>query len=82
MDGITPRRFKATLAALGLQSLGLDRAQEIIRDGLASGGLDRMTASRIREDLRELSRDEWITNTEPLTEEVDTKVRAVARFAR
>jgi hypothetical protein len=82
MSGMTPKRFKETLAALGLQSLGLDRAESIIRDGLASGTLDRMAAYRIRADLRELARDERITSTEPLTEEIDEKVRAFARFAR
>jgi hypothetical protein len=82
MDGMTPKSFERTLAALGLQALGLDRAQEIIRDGLVSGALDRVKASRMRALFRELARDERITNTEPLTEEVDEKVRAVARFAR
>jgi hypothetical protein len=82
MDGMTPKGFERTLAAIGLQSLGLDRAQEIIRDGLASKALDRVTASRMRALFRELAKDERITNTEPLTAEIDEKVRAVARFAR
>lgn len=82
MDGITPKGFERTLAALGLQAIGLDRAQEIIRDGLASGALDRVKASRMRALFRELAKDERITNTEPLTAEIDEKVRAVARFAR
>ncbi len=82
MNGMTPKNLERTLAALGLQSLGLDRAESIIRDGLASGELDRVKASRMRALFRELARDERITNTEPLTEEVDEKVRSVARFAR
>ncbi|MGA2547529.1 MAG: hypothetical protein ABSF43_13325 [Rectinemataceae bacterium] len=82
MDGMTPKGFERTLAALGLQALGLDRAQEIIRDGLASGALDRVKASRMRALFRELARDERITSTAPLTAEIDEKVRATARYAR
>jgi hypothetical protein len=82
MNGMTPKSFERTLAALGLQALGLDRAQEIIRDGLASGALDRVKASRMRALFQELGQDERITNTEPLAAEIDEKVRAVARFAR
>lgn len=82
MNGMTPKSFERTLAALGLQALGLDGAERIIRDGLASGALDRVKASRMRALSRELARAERITNTEPLTEEVNEKVRAVARFAR
>src|SRR5208283_2619996 len=82
MAGMTTKGFERTLAALGLQSLGLDRAQEIIRDGLASKALDRVTASRMRALFRKLAKDDRITNTEPLTAEIDEKVRAVARFAR
>jgi len=81
MDGMTPSRFKETLAALGLQSIGLDRAEIIIRDGQASGALNRRNASRIRRDLRELARNERITDTEPLTAEIDEKVRVVVRAA-
>ncbi len=82
MNGMTPKGFKDTLAALGLQALGLDRAETIIRDGLASGALDRLKASRMRADLRELAKDSRVTTTEALTDEIDSKVRAIARFAR
>jgi len=79
MDGMTPSRFKETLAAFGLQSLGLDPAESIIRDGQAYGALNRRNASRIRRDLRELARNERISDTGRLTAEIDEKVRAVAR---
>lgn len=82
MNGMTPKSFERTLAAFGLQALGLDGVERIIRGGLASGALDRVKASRMRALLRELAKDERITNTEPLTAEIDEKVRTVARFAR
>ena len=82
LDGMTPKGFTATLAALGLQALGLDRADAILRQGLASGELSRVTASRIRADLREMAKDGRITSTAPLTDELDGKVRAIVRSAR
>jgi hypothetical protein len=82
MDGLTTKRLERSLAALGLQTLGLDRLAAIIRDGQASGALDRTTATRMRQLARELGQDGKLTDTEPLTQEIDEKVRAVARFAR
>jgi hypothetical protein len=63
-------------------TLGLDRLNAIIRDGQASEALDRTTATRMRQLARELGQNEKLTSTEPLTAEIDEKVRAVARFAR
>jgi len=82
MDGITAKGLERTLAALGLQALGLDRLNALIKDGQASGTVDRTTATRMRQLVRELGKDERIADAEPLTAEVDAKVRAVARFAR
>jgi hypothetical protein len=82
MEGMTTKRLERSLAALGLHELGLDRLNAIIRDGQASEALDRTTATRMRQLARELGQDEKLTSTEPLTAEIDEKVRAVARFAR
>lgn len=82
MDGITTKQLERSLAALGLQALGFDRLYAIIRDGQASGAFDRTTASRMRDLVMRLGRDERLTNLEPLTSELDMKVRAVARFKR
>lgn len=82
MDGITAKQLERSLAALGLQALGLDRLNALIKDGQASGAVDRTTATRMRQLVQELGKDERITDLEPLTAEVDMKVRAVARFAR
>jgi hypothetical protein len=83
MDGINAERdYGNYLAALGLQALGLDRLNALIKDGQTSGAVDRTTATRMRQLIRELEKDGRIANAEPLTAEIDEKVRAVARFAR
>lgn len=82
MSGMTPKKFERTLAAVGLSSLGLDRANEIIRGGVQTGDIDKVSASRIRALLKHIYQEDRITDTEPLTAELDSKVRAVAMFAR
>lgn len=82
MDGITTKQLERSLAALGLQALGLDRLNALIKDGQTSGAVDRTTATRMRQLVRELGKDERITDLEPLTAEVDEKVRAIAMYSR
>lgn len=60
---------------------GMDRLNALIKDGQASGAVDRTTATRMRQLIRELGKDERIMDAEPLTAEVDENVRAVSRFA-
>jgi len=82
LDGLTAKKAERSLAALGLQTLGLDRWDASIRDAREAGKVDKSTAQRLRELARELVRDTRICEPDALTAELDTKVRTVARFAR
>lgn len=82
MDGITTKQVARTLATIGLQSMGLDRMEAIIREAQQSGGIDRVTACRIRVLVRELQKDTRISSTEENTAELDDKVRTIMQTAR
>lgn len=82
INGMTQKGMERTFACLGLAVYGLDRAEAIIAEGRASGALDKLTASRMRAWLRDLGQNARLTDTAPLTDEVDAKVREVERFAR
>ncbi|MFZ2635663.1 MAG: hypothetical protein WAX33_04925 [Rectinemataceae bacterium] len=82
MDSITPKQWERMLAVLGLQSLGLDRTEAIIREAQQVGDIDRVTAHRIRGLVRELQRDTRVSSTEENTAELDGKVRTIMQTAR
>ena len=75
----TSKQFEQYLAAYGLQSLGLDRALTLIREGQVAGCIDRVNASRIRSNLREMIQDTRISSTDEHTAELDDKVNEMLR---
>jgi hypothetical protein len=79
---MTPKIFERSFAAMGLNDLGMDRAESIIREGQKKGEINRITASRMRVAIRELEKDSRISTVEPNTAELDSKVRDIIESAR
>ena len=82
MKTATPKLFEKALAELGLKTLGLDRAHLLIDSAKEAGDIDRVTACRMKRNLRELEADKAVTDSSLLIEELDDKVRGIARYAR
>jgi hypothetical protein len=70
----TPKLWKETLASIGLQNLGYDKAEQIVHELLQKGIIDRSSASRMRKLNRDLSSDLVFTNSTSLVQELDEKV--------
>jgi len=82
MKGMKPKDFDRIYMAVGIQVLGLDRLQTMIKAGQKIGDIDKVTASRARAKIRELGQDERITGREKLTAEIDEKVIQAACLSR
>jgi hypothetical protein len=78
---ITPRRLDHYFAAVGISTLGIDRANSLITSMRAEGAIDRKQASRIRATIDRRIRDGHFARSDILTEEIDEKVNDIIKTA-
>lgn len=73
---LTPRSFTKSLAAMTVQTEGMNRLSAMINEGRSSG-LSRYNTSRLRSTLLELNNDTRLFNTRELTAELDDLVQSM-----
>lgn len=80
--GISPKALDGALKAYGLQALGLDTYAGFIAMLERRGELGKVQAGRARRAAREAVKDERISQADDLTDELDSRVREAATYAR
>jgi hypothetical protein len=79
----TPKDVKDQLAIIGLMAIGQNRFTELVEEWRAKDVLSKPEYySRLKRDIRELSKEIEDSGSNPLIQELDSKVSALKRYYR